>query len=143
MSQHERLFWRKVSVGDGCWEWLASRDPYGYGKFNAKFLGTDKAHRVAYTLLRGEIPNGLQIDHLCRNRGCVNPYHMEVVTSGQNTRRGVGTSARNAVKTHCKNGHAFTESNTYSMLQEGRPRRRCRTCDREAARRYQERRSQG
>lgn len=80
MTPHER-FWPKAEVGEDseCWPWVGSRDPYGYGrlKINGKFRG---AHRLAYELSVGSIPEGLEIDHLCRNRCCVNPAHLEPVT---------------------------------------------------------------
>jgi hypothetical protein len=119
-------FWAKVIRGapDECWPWTAFRDR-GYGRFwSGKALVW--AHRFAYELLRGPIPEGLTIDHLCRNRSCVNPLHMEPVPSAVNTRRGA-----KAMATHCKWGHAFTPENTY-LRREGR--RQCRVCGRERKR---------
>lgn len=123
-------FLAKVQDGEpGCWEWAGSRDRDGYGRF--KLDGRPQmAHRVAFELWRGEIPDGLQIDHLCRNPGCVNPNHLEVVTSRENTLRGEGPAAENGRKTHCKRGHEFTEENTY-LSAKGRE---CRICRREADR---------
>lgn len=85
-----------------------------------------KAHRVAFELIRGCIPNGLVLDHLCRNRGCVNPDHLEPVTFRENIMRGVGYTAQQARKTHCRHGHEFTVENTYVW----RGGRICRTCRR-------------
>jgi len=81
----------KVLVGDDCWEWTAGRDRHGYGQLKISSAGrktTARAHRVVYEIVRGPIPEGLTLDHLCRNRGCVNPSHLEPVTIGDNIRRG-------------------------------------------------------
>lgn len=88
-----------------CWEWQGAKDGTGYGKlWDGKRLSP--AHRVAYELFVGPIPSGLQIDHLCRNRACVNPAHLEPVTCRENILRGVGLSAVNAKKTQCLRGHS-------------------------------------
>lgn len=85
--------WPKVRRGTGCWDWLATRTAAGYGQFWAgRYSPTgqpllDSAHRVVYEVLVGPIPAGLEIDHLCRNTGCVNPEHLEVVTHAENVRR--------------------------------------------------------
>jgi hypothetical protein len=108
----------------GCWSWTAYLMPNGYGQFG---IGRKVfcAHRVAYEMFVGPIPAGLQIDHLCRNRRCVNPAHMEPVTQRENIMRGEGISAKCAVKTHCLRGHEFDSLNTYR-----RPNgsRECLTC---------------
>ncbi len=91
-----------------------------------------RAHRFAYELLVGPIPDGLVIDHLCRVRHCVNPAHMEPVTRWENTLRGGSFSAVAARQTHCVNGHPFDEENTHV---DRRGFRRCRACNRERLRR--------
>lgn len=128
----ERLparFWSKVKqVPSGCWEWTAARS-HGYGAYsiNAKHVS---AHRTSYLTLVGPIPEGLELDHLCRNRACVNPAHLEPVTSQVNTLRGESPSAQQARQTHCQAGHEFTPANT--RLSKGH--RYCRECGREATR---------
>lgn len=130
----EERFWPKVKKAgpDECWEWLASKGK-GYGHFTLESGRSIQAHRFSYGLVNGPVPEGLVLDHLCRNRGCVNPAHLEPVTIGENVLRGVGASAQNARKTHCYRGHEFTEENT--QYRSGpRPGRACRTCAREQER---------
>lgn len=104
----------------GCFIWIGWVKPHGYGLFGKRL-----AHRVSYECAKGAIPEGLVIDHLCRNRCCVNPTHLEAVTQKVNTLRGVGPTAKNAVKTHCKHGHEFTPQNT--IIRNG-GERRCQRC---------------
>ena len=90
----------------GCWIWMGSLDKHGYARMSINSR-SKLAHRLVFELARETIPNGLQIDHLCRVRCCVNPWHLEIVTSRENSLRGFGQGALNARKTKCKNGHEF------------------------------------
>lgn len=139
----QERFWEKVDRrgDDDCWLWTGAIDN-GYGIFSVEWTASNwTAHRYAYTLLVGPIPEGLTLDHLCRVRNCVNPRHLEPVTSGENVLRGESLSAQNARKTHCLRGHPFTEENTYRDIYRGRERRRCRACARERDRARRPRRS--
>jgi hypothetical protein len=102
-------FWSKVNKTDNCWIWTGCLNEHGYGQF--RFNGkTSKAHRVSYILSFGKIDNNLVIDHLCKNTKCVNPEHLELVTQGENVRRGLSGKVNNpqSVKTHCYRGHEFS-----------------------------------
>uniref|UniRef100_A0AAT9JAA2 ORF17 n=1 Tax=Nitrosopumilaceae spindle-shaped virus TaxID=3065433 RepID=A0AAT9JAA2_9VIRU len=120
-----KRFMIKIEQNGNCWQWIASKDPSGYGKFmlNKKLISS---HRISYELFKGEIPKGLQIDHLCRNRACVNPEHMEVVTQKENLRRGDKTNIgrNNRLKTHCPQGHEYIKEN----LVKSDPGRKCKIC---------------
>ena len=105
-------FWEKVDGGDvgTCWNWTAVKNKSGHGRFNPSGYserGSLMAHRWSYQELRAEIPEGLHLDHLCRNPSCVNPWHLEPVTPQVNTLRGEGPAAKNAAKTHCPQGHEY------------------------------------
>ena len=123
-------FWAKVDKSQGCWIWTACRNSKGYGLFTFKLHGKHVrrgAHRVAYLMTFGRIEKGLELDHLCRNRRCVNPSHLEQVTHHENLMRGQTITAIHAAKTHCKHGHEFTPDNTF--YKKGKPKyRNCRQC---------------
>ena len=130
---------RSVSFDStGCWTWNGYRNDKGYGhvKIDRRWL---PVHRYCYEHAVGPIPTGLQIDHLCRNRACVRPTHMEAVTLVENIRRGlagVRGGERQRAKTHCPQGHLYNEQNTYVKKSSYRA---CRTCHRESEfRRYHE-----
>lgn len=107
-----------------CWLYAGYINTNGYGKILANSTAY-YAHRIMYENVIGEIPQGLQIDHLCRVRACINPEHLQAVTRHENILRGTAHSAINARKTHCKRGHEFTQENTYSNNG-----RWCKTCKR-------------
>jgi hypothetical protein len=114
-------FWAQVEITEGCWLWSAYVDPSGYGKFTAVVGVSVYAHRWSYEFLVGPIPDGLVIDHLCRVRNCVNPDHLEPVTSAENTRRGIHPRR---FKINCLRGHPLSGDN---VLVSGGTRY-CRTC---------------
>lgn len=119
-------FWNKIRVSEsGCWEWTASKTTSGYAEFSYGGRLT-RASRYIYSALIGPIPVGLTLDHLCRNRTCVNPYHLEPVTMRENILRGIGLTAQNAQKTACIRGHPFDLFNT-RIRSDGT--RQCRRCD--------------
>lgn len=124
-----------VDADTGCWNWTATRHGAGYGTIREGRRGSRAlmAHRVSYEIHVGPIPDGLQIDHLCRNRGCVNPAHLEPVTSRENTMRGSTLPAANVQKTHCNHGHPYSGPN---LLKLPNGERRCRSCSKVARRRY-------
>lgn len=127
----EERFWAKVDKTDTCWLWTACKNGDGYGQF--ALAGMRGAHRVSYEWAKGAIPEGLEIDHLCRIRHCVNPEHLEAVTHRENTLRGDTVAATSAAKTHCPKGHPLSGDNL-ANLRDGT--RRCLTCNR---RQYHER----
>jgi len=117
--------WSVPEPMSGCWLWFGNASKSGYGQFTYKRVPI-RAHRGSYMVHKGEIPEGMVIDHLCRNTYCINPDHLECVTQRENTMRGLGPSSLNAKKTHCKRGHELTPENIYSYAGE----RNCRVCRR-------------
>lgn len=109
-----------------CWPWTAAKTN-GYGVVQHEGR-VQRAHRVIRTILVGPIPAGLESDHLCRNRACVNPEHTEPVTQAENNRRSESASAKHARQTHCKRGHEFTRENTYLRTRGHKRERFCREC---------------
>lgn len=138
-SDLDRLM-EKVSRGEyptDCWAWTGATTANGYGRFQMGGVHW-MAHRASFVLAGNEIPDGMQLDHLCRNTTCVNPDHLDVVTPRENTMRGTSFAPVNAAKTECHNGHPFDAENTYVMPDGGRG---CRACRREADRRYKARKA--
>jgi hypothetical protein len=136
----ELRFWAKVNK-DGsqpsalrhrgvCWPWSGGVNSQGYGVFHPVHGVSVLAHRHAYELLVGVIAEGLNIDHLCRERTCVNPSHLEPVTQRENLLRGLTVTASNARKSECPQGHPYTPENTYRSPSKPNGRR-CRACARE------------
>jgi hypothetical protein len=123
-------FWSQVDMTDSCWFWVGRVNVYGYGQFYSNGRNV-MAHRWSYEDNYGFIPDGLEIAQLCRVRNCVNPEHLEAVTGQENRRR------RLELITHCPNGHEYIEENTYISPNNGRF---CRTCSKERARKYQQKR---
>lgn len=131
----ERLEAGSVSVSNGCIEWMLTRDRDGYGmiKVGGKMRG---AHRVAYEIHKREIPEGLQLDHLCRNRACINPEHLEPVTNRENQMRGRAPGVLVHLSGRCAAGHEMTGSNVY--VDHG-GKRYCRECRRVTSRMHMRR----
>lgn len=140
-SLYLRIAWhkfkRKVEVLDnGCWQWRgAINKTEGYGRFYARDR-TGDAHRFSYIVHKGEVPEGLVLDHICRHRSCVNPDHLRPVTNAENVLSGVGLTAKYAKATHCHRGHPFDEKNTYVSA---RGNRHCKACRTAAYNKYRER----
>ena len=140
-SRTEERFFNKVmpEPNSGCWLWTGAMNNTGYGAFwfNGRIT---KAHRASYELFVGKIPDGLQLDHLCRIRCCVNPEHLEPVTGSENVKRGLTPAInrlRESSKTHCPQGHEYNEENTYVTAAGWR---KCRQCRKAASKRYHARR---
>lgn len=133
---HEKYFWSKVVPTGFCWEWHGSINLEGYGAIKQNTV-RKVVHRVAYEYLVGKIPEGLVLDHLCRNRRCVNPDHLEPITTKENVLRGYGTGAVHARRTHCPK----CGGDEWKQRSDGG--RRCIPCNRAVSRakskRYRER----
>lgn len=139
LKRNAPLWLRIVSAvernDEGCWLWQMHINKYGYGRLSRKKAGdTSLAHRISYEQFVGPIPDGFQIDHLCRVRNCVNPAHLEPVIYVENRRR------RAVHQTHCKNGHPFDDQNTYIQSDGARA---CRICRRDFRAEYEVRKRFG
>jgi hypothetical protein len=125
----QQLLHDRIQKTDGCWLWLGHIAKSGYGVTSTGGYTPERvmhAHRFSYLILAGPIPNGLEPDHLCRNRSCINPSHLELVTHAENMRRAA------THRTHCKKGHPFSPENTFMVG----GARRCHRCNRDNARSY-------
>jgi hypothetical protein len=134
-SNIERIrFYARPDEATGCWIWTGTRTRHGYGVVWDRSQGRNrKAHRVAYEELIGPIPDGLPLDHLCRNPPCCNPAHLEPVTPQINSLRGETIAAVHAAAIQCPQGHEYTPENTYSSK---RGERDCRICRRTRGREW-------
>lgn len=126
----ERFDVKYLKMADGCWHWIAQIAPNGYGRLQ---MGTkaEYAHRVSYTLHKGEIPEGMHVHHVCEVRQCVNPDHLQAITPRANLMASDTNARRNARKTHCLNGHSLEDA---WVRDNGA--RSCRQCNRDAQARY-------
>jgi hypothetical protein len=137
-------FWPRVDKSGDCWVWTGTMTATGYGRI-ANERGEKPqsawAHRVAYTLTKGPIPNGLVLDHLCRNTACVNPDHLEAVTQGENILRGHNPSVLRHHAGVCSQGHELTPDNMHmnGHKKSGREAYVCAICKRERQARYESR----
>ena len=131
-------FWSHVQPDQDCWIWTGATRNRGYGCVTIAGR-LYAAHRVSYTWTHGPIPDGLELDHLCRNPVCVNPLHLEAVSRRTNLLRGDTHAAANSAKTHCPAGHPYDAANTYVKPNGARC---CRTCLAAAFRRYRASRRQ-
>lgn len=135
----EDRFWAKVdkSNASDCWIWTAFKSK-GYGQFG---IGGKlyKSHRVAYELVKGPIPQGMTLDHLCKNKACVNPAHLEPVSQKENVLRGTSLLALNKQKTHCPKGHILEGENLVQFRLKKFGQRVCKTCVNERDRLYSQR----
>ena len=124
---------RRIRLTDTCWVWLGAVNTWGYGHLSSRHTRNTLARRVVYEALVGPIPEGLQLDHLCRNKLCVNPAHLEPVTRKENILRGTAPSAKHARKTLCPKGHPYRER------RDSRNQRICLICKRENWHRWKRR----
>ena len=129
----KRVLSRITVNNQGCWEWKSPLHDGGYATMSVD----DKSqyiHRLIYEYYHGQIQSDLQIDHLCRNRKCVNPIHLELVTQKENIMRGKGVGVLNSLKTQCPKGHPYTKENLI-MYKDGS--KKCRICHNERQKQYQ------
>ncbi len=150
LAKRTEDFWKKVDKAGPlpeqrpdlgpCWVWTGNLFPNGYGKFGVYYRHV-LTHRFSYTLLVGEIPKGLVLDHLCRNRACLNPSHLEPKTQRENTlaTNSQCMAALRAARTHCPRGHPYSTENTYRY----KTKRGCRSCRRQQFIRFMNRKTYG
>ena len=128
---HERIAARLLVTEGGCWEWQGSRHPFGYGRLNvSRAVGVKNTHRLVWELVVGPIPEGMHLDHLCRNPPCCNPAHLELVTPRENALRSHSPTVLVHLSGQCAKGHPRTPENSYAR--KDRPGRfNCNACRRE------------
>lgn len=117
-------FEAKIKKSSGCWEWIGAKQSRGYGNYRSKL-----AHRIAYEKYVGPIPKGMTIDHACRNRSCVNPKHLRVMSQYQNNMISDGVTAKNARKVTCKRGHPLSGPHIRVVHAKDGTRRKCMKCN--------------
>lgn len=131
-THHQALTDHTMTLDNGCVVWTGHIDRNGYGKVNRRSARIYTAHTLAYVIAFGPVPDGCEIDHLCKNRACCNPAHLEAVPHAVNIGRGdYKSNHRNGRKTHCKRGHEFTSENTRIYVLRGVRIRKCRACRKE------------
>ena len=123
-EQQKERFWNNVKKTPHCWIWTSYKNEGGYGRFGINYKH-EFAHRVSYFLSKGSIPSQMTIDHLCRNRLCVNPSHLEIVSRGENVLRGENFTAKQKRQKKCSSGHIFLRENTYIYGNH----RKCKKCN--------------
>ena len=131
----KRKLWEKVKREGDCWVWTGTVANRGYGSIHHEGRNGYLPHRLSWELLRGPSPEGLVLDHMCQNRRCVNPCHLDPVTNRVNILRGKSIAAQNFIKTECINGHEFSQKNT-RIRKDGS--RICKECERERLRKFRE-----
>lgn len=130
----------KVDETSGCWVWGGSKDKDGYGKVRVKFPNgrvAYLAHRMTFMHFVGDIPDGKEVDHICKNTSCINPAHLRLLTHRENVEAGdYKTHHRNAVKTHCIHGHALTAENIRIQRHKNTVMRHCKLCAKDRSKKY-------
>lgn len=123
-------FYSKIQKTDTCWLWVGAKTSQGYGMLKVnRDTKTERVHRIALILEGIHIPDNMVVDHICRNRLCVNPKHLRIVSTGTNVlENSEGLAAKNRIKTHCIHGHEFNEQNTKLIVDRGSLKRACKAC---------------